>query len=46
MDADTVNRVLSIARKAIGRRQAQGWIEAVPMIGTERRPAPRSTRGH
>jgi integrase/recombinase XerD len=32
MDADTVNRELSIARKAIGWWQAQGWIE--------RRPAP------
>jgi hypothetical protein len=27
MDADTVNRELSIARKAIGWWQRQGWIE-------------------
>ncbi|MEE1806166.1 tyrosine-type recombinase/integrase [Streptomyces sp. BE133] len=40
MDADTVNRELSIARKAIGWWQAQGWIEADPTIGIERRPAP------
>ncbi|CAM5347015.1 MULTISPECIES: hypothetical protein [Streptomyces] len=40
MDADTVNRELSIARKAIGWWQRQGWIEHDPTIGTERRPAP------
>ncbi|MFB7931958.1 tyrosine-type recombinase/integrase [Streptomyces sp. NPDC056039] len=40
MDADTVNRELSITRKAIGWWQAQGWIEADPTIGIERRPAP------
>ncbi|WP_309504963.1 tyrosine-type recombinase/integrase [Streptomyces sp. KM273126] len=40
MDADTVNRELSIARKALGWWQAQGWIEADPTIGIERRPAP------
>ncbi|MFG2881883.1 hypothetical protein ACGFYV_06085 [Streptomyces sp. NPDC048297] len=39
-DADTVNRELSIARKAIGWWQRQGWIEGDPTIGIERRPAP------
>ncbi|MEU2588647.1 hypothetical protein ABZ612_38655 [Streptomyces avermitilis] len=33
MDADTVNRELSIARKAIGWWQRQGWIVADPTIG-------------
>ncbi|MFI5682993.1 hypothetical protein [Streptomyces sp. NPDC051636] len=40
MDADTVNRELSIARRAIGWWQRQGWIECDPTIGIERRPAP------
>ncbi|MFF3543299.1 hypothetical protein ACFYXD_15815 [Streptomyces platensis] len=40
MDADTVNRELSIAGKAIGWWQRQGWIEGDPTIGIERRPAP------
>ncbi|MGW2257748.1 site-specific recombinase [Streptomyces sp. NPDC001780] len=40
MDADTVNRELSIARKAIGWWQRQGWIEHDPTIGIERRRAP------
>ncbi|WP_405593948.1 hypothetical protein OG741_00485 [Streptomyces sp. NBC_01410] len=40
MDADTVNRELSIARKAIGWWQRQGWIKSDPTIGIERRPAP------
>ncbi|KUN57226.1 hypothetical protein AQJ46_48410 [Streptomyces canus] len=40
MDADTVNRELSIARKAIGWWHRQGWIEGDPTIGIERRPAP------
>ncbi|MEV2198307.1 site-specific recombinase [Streptomyces phaeochromogenes] len=40
MDADTVNRELSIARKAIGWWQRQGWIDGDPTIGIERRPAP------
>ncbi|MFC8877204.1 tyrosine-type recombinase/integrase [Streptomyces ardesiacus] len=40
MDADTVNRELSIARKAIGWWQCQGWIISDPTIGIERRPAP------
>lgn len=40
MDADTFNRELSIARKAIGWWQRQGWIVGDPTIGIERRPAP------
>lgn len=40
MDADTVNRELSIARKAMGWWQRQGWIDCEPTIGIERRPAP------
>ncbi|WP_240351151.1 hypothetical protein [Streptomyces olivoreticuli] len=40
MDADTVNRELSIARKAIGWWQRQGWIDCDSTIGIERRPAP------
>lgn len=40
MDADTVNRELSIARKAIGWWQRQGWIGGDPTIGIERRPTP------
>ncbi|MFI1825495.1 hypothetical protein ACH41E_03435 [Streptomyces sp. NPDC020412] len=39
MDAGTVNRELSIARKAIGWWQRQGWIECDPTLGIERRPA-------
>ncbi|MEV4868001.1 hypothetical protein [Streptomyces syringium] len=39
MDADTVNRELSIARKAIGWWQRQGWIACDPTIGIERRSA-------
>ncbi|MDT9697947.1 hypothetical protein [Streptomyces sp. P17] len=40
MDADTVNRELSIVRKALGWWQRQGWIEGDPTIGIERRPVP------
>ncbi|MGW7386106.1 hypothetical protein [Streptomyces sp. NPDC054794] len=40
MDAETVNRELSIARKAIGWWQRQGWIEGDPTIAIERRPVP------
>ncbi|MFJ5779509.1 hypothetical protein [Streptomyces sp. NPDC093094] len=39
-DAGTVDRELSIARKAIGWWQRQGWIDDDPTIGIERRPAP------
>ncbi|MFF1675879.1 hypothetical protein ACFVYG_07565 [Streptomyces sp. NPDC058256] len=38
---DTVNPELSIARKAIGWWQGQGWIECDPTISIERRPTPR-----
>ncbi|WP_233289713.1 transposase [Streptomyces microflavus] len=37
MDADPVNRELSIARKAIGWWHRQGWIECDPTIGMDRR---------
>ena len=40
MDADTASRELSIARKAIGWWQRQGWIVGDPTVGIERRPAP------
>lgn len=40
MDADTVNRELSIARKAIGWWQRQGWVTVDPTVGIERRPVP------
>ncbi|MFJ4843207.1 hypothetical protein [Streptomyces sp. NPDC088746] len=43
MDADTVNRELSIAREAIGWWQRQGWIECDPTIGIERRTPPDRT---
>ncbi len=36
MHADTVNRELSIARKAIGWWQRQGWIVGAPTISIER----------
>ncbi|MEU5273980.1 hypothetical protein [Streptomyces hygroscopicus] len=39
MDAHTVNRELSIARKAIGWCQRQGWTAGDPTIGIERQPA-------
>ncbi|MEU0006676.1 hypothetical protein ABZ079_20970 [Streptomyces sp. NPDC006314] len=39
MGADTVNRELSIARKAIGWWQRQGWITGDPTIGIGRRRA-------
>ncbi|MEV8311117.1 hypothetical protein AB0P36_28170 [Streptomyces flavidovirens] len=44
MDADTINRELSIARKAIGWWQRQGWISCDPTIGIERCPAPPDRR--
>ncbi|MFF4054009.1 hypothetical protein ACFYZ5_46355 [Streptomyces chartreusis] len=40
MDADAVDRELSIARKAIAWWHRQGWIESDPTIGIEQRPAP------
>ncbi|MFE9926027.1 tyrosine-type recombinase/integrase [Streptomyces sp. NPDC005774] len=40
LDADTVNRELSVIRKAIGWWRRQGWIACDPTYGIERRPAP------
>lgn len=40
MDADTVNRELSIARKAIGWWQRQGWIAGDPTIIARRTRGP------
>ncbi|WP_053171502.1 hypothetical protein [Streptomyces sp. SBT349] len=40
LGADTVNRELAIARKAIGWWLARGWITRDPTLGIERRPAP------
>ncbi|MGW0477113.1 hypothetical protein [Streptomyces coeruleorubidus] len=45
IDADTVDRELSIARKAIGWWQRQGWIECDPTIGTEHQGT-RTTNEH
>ncbi|GHB27924.1 MULTISPECIES: hypothetical protein [Streptomyces] len=39
MDADTINWELSIARKAIGWWQRQGWIEGDPTVGRHRAAA-------
>jgi len=41
MNADTVNRELSVVRKAVDWWRVQGWIDTDPTIGIERRPAPR-----
>ncbi len=40
MDADTVNRELSVMRKAIGWWLRQSWIDVDPTFGIERRPSP------
>lgn len=40
VDADTVNRELSVVRKAVTWWRRQGWITADPTLGIERRPAP------
>ncbi|MFE5588011.1 tyrosine-type recombinase/integrase [Kitasatospora sp. NPDC056531] len=40
LDADTVNRELSVIRKAIDWWRRQGWITTDPTFGIERRPAP------
>ncbi|GAA0699951.1 site-specific integrase [Kitasatospora atroaurantiaca] len=40
MDPDTVNRELSMVRKAIGWWLRQGWISTDPTLGIERRPSP------
>jgi integrase/recombinase XerD len=40
VDADTVNRELSVLRAAISWWRGQGWLQADPTVGLERRPAP------
>jgi integrase/recombinase XerD len=40
VDADTVNRELSVLRAAIGWWRGQGWLNVDPTTGLERRPAP------
>lgn len=40
MDTDTVNRELSVVRKAIGWWLRQSWIDVDPTFGSERRPSP------
>jgi integrase/recombinase XerD len=40
VDADTVNRELSVLRAAISWWHGQGWLQADPTAGLERRPAP------
>jgi integrase/recombinase XerD len=40
VDADTVNRELSVLRAAIGWWRGQGWLQADPTAGLERRLAP------
>jgi integrase len=40
VDADTVNRELSVLRAAVGWWRRQGWIHADPTVELERRPAP------
>lgn len=40
MDPDTVNRELSVVCKAVGWWLRQGWIDADPTFGIERRPSP------
>ncbi|MET8146312.1 hypothetical protein ABZU32_38900 [Sphaerisporangium sp. NPDC005288] len=40
VDADTVNRELSVMKAAIAWWRARGWLTRNPIIGIERRPAP------
>ena len=40
VDADTVNRELSVLRAALTWWRAQGWITTDPTLGIRRRPAP------
>jgi integrase/recombinase XerD len=40
VDADTVNRELSVVRAAISWWRGQGWLQADPTVGLVRRPAP------
>jgi integrase/recombinase XerD len=40
VDADTINRELSVLKAALAWWRRQGWIIAGPVAGIERRPAP------
>lgn len=40
IDADTLNRELSVFRAAIGWWRAKGWLATDPSAGLQRRPAP------
>lgn len=40
VDADTINRELSVMKAAIAWWRARGWLTRNPTIGIERRPAP------
>ncbi|MFI7135795.1 tyrosine-type recombinase/integrase [Nonomuraea sp. NPDC050153] len=40
VDADTVNRELSVMKAAIAWWRGRGWLASNPIIGIERRPAP------
>ncbi|MGP4104859.1 tyrosine-type recombinase/integrase [Nonomuraea sp. KM90] len=40
VDADTVNRELSVMKAAIAWWRQRGWLASNPVIGIERRPAP------
>lgn len=40
VDADTSNRELSVFGAAVAWWRRQGWLEANPVLGIERRPAP------
>lgn len=40
VDADTVNRELSVMKAAIGWWRTRGWLATNPIAGIERRPAP------
>jgi integrase/recombinase XerD len=40
VDADTVNRELSVLRAAVSWWRGQGWLQVDPTAGLERRPAP------
>ena len=40
VDADTSNRELSVFSAAVAWWRRQGWLEASPVLGIERRPAP------
>jgi integrase len=40
VDADTINRELSVFSAAVAWWRRQGWLETSPVLGIERRPAP------